>query len=87
MKNNSTRSILLLFISLIFGTALADRSQAPSNRNNELIISEVMYHPRVASGVDDAPFEFIELFNASLVPMDIGGYEISGDIDFVLLAQ
>ena len=48
-----------------------------SSRLTPVVISEIMYHP-----VDPA-LEFIELANTFATDEDIGGYRLSGQIDFV----
>src|SRR5256885_1753441 len=43
----------------------------------ELVISEIMYHPRYTNSG-----EFVELFNAQAFFENIGGYRLSGDIEY-----
>ena len=49
----------------------------PASRNIGLVISELMYHPRHSNDL-----EFVELCNASLVPEDLGGYRLAGDVHY-----
>ena len=54
----------------------------PSSRNTGLVISEIMYHPKPSNDL-----EFIEVFNAGLISENIGGYRISGNVDYVFPAN
>jgi len=49
----------------------------PSSRNTGLVISEIMYHPRLTNLL-----EFIEIFNAQPYPESLTGWRISGDVDY-----
>jgi len=53
---------------------------SPSNRGTPLIISEIMYHPREPSGTE--ALEYIEIFNTEPMSENLGGYRISGAVDF-----
>jgi len=48
----------------------------------EVVISEVMYHPGAA---DEAPLEYVELHNPAAVSVDLGGWRLDGT-GFVLPA-
>ena len=52
----------------------------PSSRRTGLVVSEIMYHP--AQRADGKNVEFIELFNSEPLSLDLGGYRLSGDLDF-----
>jgi hypothetical protein len=52
----------------------------PSTRRGPLIISEVMYHP--TNRTDLRNIEFIEIFNSNPWFEEMGGYRISGAIDY-----
>lgn len=52
----------------------------PSSRRTGLVISEIMYHP--PDRADGMDLEYIELFNAYLVPEDIGGWRLAGEIEY-----
>ena len=52
----------------------------PSSRQTGLVISEIMYHPKERT--DGLTGEFIELYNADLIDQDLGGYRISGAVEF-----
>lgn len=54
---------------------------SPSSRRTKLVVSEIMCHPRARS--DGRSLEFIELANPSPLFEDIGGWRISGAVDFV----
>ena len=45
-------------------------------RPTSLVISEIMYHPT------NSALEFVELFNSRAEPQDLGGYQLSGNINF-----
>lgn len=52
----------------------------PSNRRTGLIISEIMYHP--AASADTNELEFVELYNAESIFIDLTGWRISGGIEY-----
>jgi hypothetical protein len=52
----------------------------PSSRKTPIVMSEIMYKP--AARTDGRNLEFVELFNSNPFYEDIGGYRVSGDIDF-----
>jgi hypothetical protein len=52
----------------------------PSSRKTGLAITEIMYKP--APRADGVNMEFVEIFNSNPFFEDIGGYRLSGDIDF-----
>ena len=55
-----------------------------------LIVSEIMYHPAPppeGSSFADEDFEFLELKNAGNAPLDLLGFRLVGDVDFVLPGQ
>ena len=57
---------------------------AQSSRRTPLTISEIFYHPpRILAGTNEARLEFIEIFNSRGEPEDVGGYRLSGDVDYV----
>ena len=53
----------------------------PSSRKTGLVISEIMYHPRVVTTTNES-LEFIELHNTSPWSENIGGYSITGSVAF-----
>jgi hypothetical protein len=58
------------------------------SRRTSLVISEIMYHPpRTMLGAKQARLEYVELFNALGEPLDIGGYKLSGDVDYTVPAH
>lgn len=52
----------------------------PSSRRSGLVISEIMYHP--AARPDGLNGQFIEVFNSLPWFQEMGGWRISGDVDF-----
>ncbi len=52
----------------------------PSSRRGALVISEMMYHP--ADRADGKNVEFIEIYNTLPWIEEMGGYKISGAIDY-----
>ena len=52
----------------------------PTTRRHGVVISEVMYHP--TNRLDGRNLEFIELYNSQAWYEEIGGWRISGAIDF-----
>ena len=52
----------------------------PSSRHTAIAITEIHYSP--APRADAKDLEFVELFNSNPWPEDIGGWRLSGDIDF-----
>ncbi len=56
----------------------------PSSRRTALVISEIMYHPAARS--DGRNLEFIELYNSQPYFEDIGGWKITGEIEYTFPA-
>ncbi len=55
-----------------------------SSHRTPLIISEIMYNPK---GDDDTnSLEYVEIFNTQPVEVRLGGYRLSGDIDYTFPA-
>lgn len=54
----------------------------PATRRGPFVISEIMYHP--TNRVDGRNLEFVELYNSQPWPEDLGGYRLSGEIDFAI---
>ncbi|MBI5387970.1 MAG: lamin tail domain-containing protein [Verrucomicrobia bacterium] len=52
----------------------------PSSRRHGVVISEVMYHP--TNRADGKNLEFIEVFNSQPWFEEVGGWRISGAVDF-----
>ena len=57
----------------------------PSSRRTELVISEIMYHPRSVP-VFSNRLEYIELYNSQAFDAAIGGFRISGNVDYTFPA-
>lgn len=60
-------------------TARAERL-GPSTRLTPLVISEIMYHPKERA--DGLAGEFIEVYNADLIPRDLTGHRIAGSVEY-----
>lgn len=60
-------------------------SLGPSSRRTPLAISEIMYKP--IKRADGKNLEYIEIFNSNPFRHDLGGYRISGDIDYTFPAN
>jgi hypothetical protein len=56
-------------------------SLGPSSRRTGLAISEIMYRP--SPDELGRNLQFIEMFNTGLVPENLGGYRLSGAIDYI----
>jgi hypothetical protein len=54
----------------------------PSSRRSGLVISEIMYNP--TNRADGRELEFIEIYNSNPWAENIGGYRLSGEIDYAL---
>ncbi len=57
----------------------------PANRRTGLVFSEVMYHARGEAAPARAR-EFVELYNANTIFEEIGGWRITGDIEYTFPA-
>ena len=58
------------------------RQLTVSSQRTPFIISEIMYHP--SDALDTNSLEFIEIFNTDPLQRDIGGFRISGDVDYTI---
>ena len=67
--------------TVVSSLPLPSEPLGPSSRNTGLVISEIMYHPKHSNDL-----EFVEIFNAGLIPEDLTGYRLSGDIDYAFPA-
>src|SRR5439155_7303930 len=56
-----------------------------SSRKTGLVISEIMYHPRSLD--TNHSLEFVEIFNSNPFFENIGGYRISGSVDYTFPAN
>lgn len=61
--------------------ALGREPIGPSSRKTGLAISEIMYHPRSVPGFSNS-LEFIEIYNSQGFFEKIGGYRISGSVNY-----
>lgn len=64
---------------LALGSVVAE-SLGPSSRRTPLVISEIMYAPPPRS--DGRNLKFIEIYNSQPWFQDLGGYRLTGAIDF-----
>lgn len=56
----------------------------PSSRRTGLVITEIMYNPRPVPGLaTNLTKEFIELFNSKPWDEDIGGFRITGSVNYL----
>ena len=78
---NSQRSFSLNFTPLDVGIVMGTPEPiGPSTRRTGLTISEIMYHP--TNRPDGRNLEFVELYNSNPWSENIGGYRLSGEIDY-----
>lgn len=78
---NSTRSFSTTVRPIDFGHLLLPRElPGPSSRRQGVVISEVMYHP--TNRIDGRNLEYIEIYNAQPWFEDLGGWRISGAVDY-----
>lgn len=52
----------------------------PSSRATQVAISEIQYHP--AAREDGLDLAYLEIFNAQPIVQDLGGYRVSGDVEY-----
>src|SRR5205085_4854164 len=57
----------------------------PSSHKTGLVISEIMYHPAERS--DALEGEFIEIYNTNPAEEIIGGFRLSGEVDYTFPAN
>ena len=82
-----SRCLVLWLIVLNGWVAVAQVSHkheplGPSSRKTGLVISELMYNPRVVTTTNES-LEFIELYNSSAWPENISGCSITGSVYYV----
>lgn len=80
--------VLLSFsVSLLFdrgtGNCFASGYEplGPSSRRTGLTISEIHYHPPARE--DGKDLQFIEIYNSQPIPQDVGGFRLSGGVDYL----
>ena len=54
--------------------------------HNEIVINEIMYHHWVASGSNDSPEAWIELYNRSTNSVNLTGWQLAGGIQYTFPA-
>ena len=67
---------------LIMSQTLSREPLGPSSRRTGLVISEIMYHPRTIGILTNNSLEFVEIFNSQAFFENIGGYRLSGAIEY-----
>ena len=78
---NSTRTFAVVVKPIDFGYLSLPREPiGPTTRRQGVVISEVMYHP--TNRVDGKNLEFIEIYNSQPWFEEIGGWRISGAVDY-----
>ena len=63
-------------------SALVEAFFFPEQDFTPLVVTEIMYHPPGASGVDGDEFEFLELKNIGTQTLDLSSMSIDSGIDF-----
>jgi hypothetical protein len=66
------------------GGTIDPRQNGPCSRATGLSLSEILYHP--APRTDGLDLEYVEVLNTEPVPADIGGYRLSGDVEYTFAA-
>ncbi|SRR6266516_6865880 len=80
---------LLLLATLAGGSVQAqyvtDREPiGPSSRKTGLVISEIMYHPRVNPARTNDSTEFVEIYNSQPWEEDLSGFSIDGSVHYAI---
>jgi hypothetical protein len=65
---------------LILSTALCPNRALLSA--SDVVINEIMYHPLVAEGVEEADYEYVELYNRGAEPVNLSGWKFTDGIAF-----
>ncbi|MEJ5237733.1 MAG: lamin tail domain-containing protein [Limisphaera sp.] len=82
---NSQQTFTLGYTPLAPGVVRGtNEPPGPSSRRTSLAITEIMYHP--TNRPDGRNLEFIEIYNSGLWAEDLGGYRLSGDVDYTFPA-
>ena len=77
--------VSLALLSAWFATAQVPQKHerlGPSSRKTGLVISEIMYNPRVVTTTNES-LQFIELYNSNPWIENISGYAITGSVAYV----
>jgi hypothetical protein len=69
---------------IVTNVSLPFEPMAPCSRKTGLVFSEIMYNP--PDNWSTSRLEYIELHNPDLIPEDLTGYRIAGDIDYAFPA-
>ena len=88
------RAPLLLVCSLLLSIhahaqfSLDREPPGPSTRRTGLVITEIMYNPRLLPGHStNVTREFIEVFNSKPWSEDLGGFSIDGSVEYIFPAN
>lgn len=80
-----TSSPAVLGVVFLSPSELSFEPIGPSSRRTGLTFSEVMFHPK--DRTDGRNIEFIEIYNSNPFAEDIGGYRITGSVEFTFPAN
>ncbi len=70
---------LFLIPPLLVG---AVKSNLAFPSEDDIVINEIMYHPQVAEGLEEADYEYVELYNPADVGVNLNGWEFTEGIAF-----
>ena len=86
IQTNSQRTFSLSYTPVDIGRITGTpETVGPSSRRTALVISEIMYHPTNRS--DGRNLEYIELYNSQEWSEDIGGFRLTGEVDYTFPAN
>jgi hypothetical protein len=81
----AARIAFSLLVLLVWPLSARSDPLGPSSRLTGLVVSEIMYHP--AARADGKDLACVELFNSQEVAVELGGFRLSGSVDFVFPAN
>jgi len=73
------RNVLPLLM-LMFLASVKENYAFPSEV--DIVINEIMYHPQVEEGVEEWDYEYIELYNRGIGPVNLNGWKFTDGISF-----
>ncbi len=76
------RLIRCLLVVLLPILPIVIRANATVPFEGDIVINEIMYHPQVAEGVEEADYEYIELFNRGSIAVNLNGWKFTDAILF-----
>ena len=62
--------------------ALMSFALVSARADTTLTFNEIMYHPRVTGGTNEALHEWVELYQQQAVDLDVSNWRVTGEIDF-----